>query len=70
MAEYRQNLRGILAKNGPARRNSEPERPGPAKIPARPSPLKFAGRNGPNRFAKPEIYKPANNITKKVFFAC
>ena len=42
MAEYWRNLRGILARNGPAR----------------PSPLKFAGRNGPARFVKPEIYDP------------
>ena len=66
MAEYRRNLRGILAKNGPARRNSEPERPDRAKIrarSARPSPLKFAGRNGPARFVKPEIYNPVLNNT-------
>ena len=47
---YWQNIRGIFAKNGPARRNFGPERPGPARPswnsgptgPARPSPLKFA----------------------------
>ena len=52
MSEYWRNLRGILAKNGPARRNFQPERPGPDEIrarPARPSPLKFASRNGPAR---------------------
>ena len=61
MAEYRRNLRGIFAKNGPARRNFGPERRGPAVIPARPArptPLKFAGRNGPAQFVKPEIYNP------------
>ena len=45
--EYWRNVRGILAENGPARRNFGPERPGPAEIqarPARPSPLKFAAR--------------------------
>ena len=42
MAEYRRNLRGILAKTGPARRNFGPERPGPAQLefgPERPGPI-------------------------------
>ena len=48
---YWRNLRGIFAKNGPAR----------------PSSLKFAGRNGPARFVKPGVYNPAadyDGITK------
>ena len=42
MAEYRRNLRGILAKNGLAQSTQIcwPERPGPAKL------------------VKPEIYNP------------
>ena len=71
MAEYRRNLRGILAKNGPARPEeilslNGPARPGPAKIqarPARPGPVHLNLRAGtawpgPARFIKPEIYNP------------
>ena len=54
MGKYRRNLRGILAKNGPAR---------PAEIlgmngPARPS--WNSGPIGPAQFVKPEIYNPAD----------
>ena len=58
MAEYWQNIRGILAKNAP---------PGPRNFwlgTARPSPIKFAGLN---QFVKPEIYNPGVECVKTLF---
>ena len=72
MAEYRRNLRGIyyLAKNGLARRNFGPERPGPAQLKFgldRPGQVHLNLRTGtalpgPAQFVKPEIYNPGPKL--------